>query len=761
MIKYNIKKAWILASLIITAMLSTAVAAEIEEIIVTATKREQSLQDVSLSVTAISGDTLEEFSISNFYDMDIPGVNIAQGGMNDNAFIRGIGQSSGNFGFENSAPYYIDGVYFGRARASRLAWLDPERVEVLKGPVPTYLGKNASAGGISISSRRPTEEFEGFIDVFNEFQHSELAVNAAVSGPLSDNFRVRVAGKFRDLSDGWMHNVSLGVDEPRQEDTLFRVSGEWDITEKLTAYAKYENVDAQWFGRNTQQANCAANAVIDPVVEDCIFNETRASIAFPNLNHADIWDRQYPDELSFINDFQYNGMALILEWDLGAAVLTSTTSQYEFDNTFFADASHSSFDRALAEFDEHFEQTSQEIRITSSADDGLEWMAGVYYDTNENINTTRNSLPIAMGMIVFRDNDEDADSYGVFGEVGFDLTGTVKAKVGGRYSSYEKVNTYDSAIWVNLVPGQGPEAAMAVGMATFTINDNVQEASKFQPSLTVEWRPNDDTMYYVSAKEGFKAGALNHQTTSPDPAIQQIQPEEVTAIELGAKWTLMDGRARVNVALFDAEYENYQTSLFDPVALAFVVGNAGAASTQGIEIDAQYAATNNLTLGAYVSLLDAKWDQYSGVNCYLNPRQTVAEGCVEVAPGRFAQDLSGTPLQFAPDYSATLTANYNKPINENLEFSSTISLFVTDDYVLSVDGDPGQRQDSYAKLDARLGVGSLDGKWSLALIGRNLNDEHVLEWIGNAPGSPGQASDFALLKRTQQIALQGVYRFGK
>ena len=113
------------------SLLPASAFAQLEEVVVTATKREKSLQDVSMSINAISGATLEEFSISNFYDMDIPGVNIAQGGMNDNAFIRGIGQSSGNFGFENSAPYYIDGVYYGRARGTRLAWLDSERIEVL------------------------------------------------------------------------------------------------------------------------------------------------------------------------------------------------------------------------------------------------------------------------------------------------------------------------------------------------------------------------------------------------------------------------------------------------------------------------------------------------------------------------------------------------------------------------------------------------------------------------------------------------------
>lgn len=755
-----------LAGFVASCLPLTASAQALEEIVVTATKREQSLQDVPLSISAISGETLENFSISNFYDMDIPGVNIAQGGMNDNAFIRGIGQSSGNFGFENSAPYYIDGIYYGRARGTRLAWLDTERIEVLKGPVPTYLGKNASAGGINIVSRRPTEQVDGFIDIYNEFEHSEVVVNGAISGPLSDTFRARAAIKYRDLQDGWMTNTVTGLDEPAQEDTLMRLSAEWDVSDSIEIYAKIETVDAQWDGRNTQQSNCAPTAVIDPALEDCIFNETRAVFADPTTNHADIWDRNYAPGTTFINDFEYIGGSLIIEWDLGDAVLTSTTGYYDFENTFLADASHSTFDRGLAEFQEFFEQASQEIRIASSGDSSIDWMAGVYYDTNNNENTTRNSLPGAMGMIVFRDNDEDADSYAVFGEVGFNLSDTVTAKVGGRYTDYEKDNFYRQQIWINLVPGQPPSAAMAVGMATFEI-PNTQSDSKLQPSIGLEWRPNDDSMYYITAKEGFKAGGLDHQATNPSPERQRIEAEEVTAVEIGAKWTLADGRARVNASLFNAEYDNYQVSLFDPINIAFVTGNAGAATTRGLEIDADFAVTDNFRLSAYLSFLDAEWDDYEGVNCYLNPVQTAAEGCVPLLDangnptGSNGQDLSGTPLQFAPDLSGTLTADYRAPISGDIEFFGNVSLFFTDDYQISPDGDPDQAQDGYTKIDARLGVEASDRRWTVALVGRNLTDEFVFEWTGNAPLSPGAASNFSLLKRTRQVAVQGVYRFGE
>ncbi len=739
----------------------------LEEIIVTATKREADLQEVALSISAISGATLDKFSISNFYDMDIPGVNIAQGGMNDNAFIRGIGQSSGNFGFENSAPYYIDGVYYGRARGTRLAWLDVERVEVIKGPVPTYLGKNASAGGISMTSRRPTDAADAYIDLYQEFEHDETVVTAAVSGPLSDNFRARLAAKFRDLRDGWMTNTYLDKEEPAQEDFLLRASAEWDLTDSFQAYAKLETVNAEWEGRNTQQFDCQPNANIDPAFEDCEF-DTKRALWFDPANHpTGLWRRDLEAGDNFINDFEYIGGAVILTWDLAGATVTSTTAYYEFENEFYADASHSTFDRGMANFKEDFDQFSQEVRVHSETDGALSWMAGAYYDSNDNVNATRNSLPVAMGMIVNRDNDEDAESFGVFGEVAYDLSPQWRVVASGRYSDYEKDNTYVQEIRVNAVPGLPWTDAMVAGAASFSI-PNSQGDNKFQPSIGLEFRPSESAMYYATYKEGFKAGGLDHQTTSNNPETQRIESEEVEAFEAGARWDLVDGRVRLNASAFHAKYTNLQVSLFDPTASggagAFLTGNAGGATTKGIEVDTQWALTENLTFGAYLSILDAEYDEYEGVNCYAVPAQTQAGGCLPLvnAAGESAgrgQDLSGTPLQFGPDLSGTLTLDYAAPIGTDMELFTNLSLFFTDDYQISADGDPDLVQKGYAKLDLRAGFGAADQRWQVALVGRNLTDEEIFEWAGNTPLA-GNTSHFGLLKRTRQIALQGTLRLG-
>ena len=184
----------------------------LQEIIITATKRDASLQDVALAVSAVTGEQLTEMAIKRFDDIEIPAVHIGQGGANDALFIRGIG-SGFNSGFDQSAPIYIDGVWFGNAQSQRLAFLDVGQIEVLRGPQPTYLGKNAIAGAIAIVGARPTAEFSAELDVSYEFEAGERAIAASVSGPLNDRVRARAAIKSTEM-DGYMKNLGTNRDDP-------------------------------------------------------------------------------------------------------------------------------------------------------------------------------------------------------------------------------------------------------------------------------------------------------------------------------------------------------------------------------------------------------------------------------------------------------------------------------------------------------------------------------------------------------------------
>jgi len=190
----------------------------LDEIIVTSQVRQQSLQDVPLSVVAVAGEALQEGNIARLEDLqaNIPSFNMNETGIATNIFIRGIG-SGVNQGFEQSVGTFIDGIYYGRAQSSRAPFLDLERIEVLRGPQAILFGKNSIGGALNITTAKPTYEFEGYARASYEFEDGETAIEGAISGPLSDKVRARVAGRYRD-ANGYYENATLNQDEAQRED---------------------------------------------------------------------------------------------------------------------------------------------------------------------------------------------------------------------------------------------------------------------------------------------------------------------------------------------------------------------------------------------------------------------------------------------------------------------------------------------------------------------------------------------------------------
>ena len=230
---------------VITSTVSVAQAQNqlvLEEIVVTATKREAALQDVPIAISVVSGEKIEQFGVTELDELAayLPGVHIGESGGNNQVFIRGIG-SGNNAGFEQSVGTFIDGVYFGRARNSRAAFLDIERVEVLKGPQSTLFGKNTVAGAINITTAQPLDSFEAYVDLGHESELNGQSLTAMVTGPLSDSVRGRFVAKTYER-DGWMKNIFPGgKDGPSQDNTIMRGTLAWDATEQLSVNLKVEH----------------------------------------------------------------------------------------------------------------------------------------------------------------------------------------------------------------------------------------------------------------------------------------------------------------------------------------------------------------------------------------------------------------------------------------------------------------------------------------------------------------------------------------
>jgi len=722
----------------------------LEEVVVTAQARSESMQDVPISLTVLSGDTLDKVGIDSFYDYTVPGVNLQQGGMSDNAFIRGIGQSSGNFGIESSAPFYVDGAYYGKSRATRLAFLDVASVEVLKGPQPIHLGKNAIAGALNVNSRRPTDSFEASVSAAYEFEAAETDLTATVSGPLGERLRGRLVAKSREMKDGWIDNTFINDSEPKQKDELARVSFEWDTSDTVQVFIKAEYADLTWDGRATQQFGCLSNAPINLNFEDCVFNKTRAVNFDPAAYPTNYFKSGAESGDNFKNDLEQSGGQLQVTWDLSLAELKSVTSYYSFTNNHFSTPDHGISNRGVAEFVENFDQFSQELRLVSTAETGIEWLVGAYFDKANNDDDTQLAVPSSMNMATLRYAREDADSWAVFGEVGIALGAQVKAKFGGRYSENDKSFSFEQRNG-SFVPGR--DATFTAGGFSYA-NERYQD-DKFQPSVIFEWRPAGETMIYGSYKKGFKSGGFDHQPTSGGLPLRQLtfKPESANAYELGLKTTILDGRMRFNAAVFDVDFSDLQVSSLNVEAgQGFITTNAGKATTRGVEFDIAWLVTEDLNLSANIALLDGKYDKFTNAQCYQVPAQTAAEGCTAGV-----QDLSGETLQYAPDYAATLSAEYSRPLGDSLRVFFRTELFLTDAQQLNSDGDPDTVQGAYEKIDARIGIGSLDGRWQAAIVGRNLTDEIIAVYAAGTPLNGN--SHFGILDRTRQIGVQLRYNF--
>jgi len=353
----------------------------LEEIIVTAAYREQGLQDVPVSISAVTGDTIAHAAIQKAEDIQflVPNFTLTETGIGTNAFIRGAG-SGINQAFEQSVGTYIDGVHFGRAQQWRSPFLDIERVEVLRGPQSILFGKNSVAGALNITTARPTDEFEGSFRASWEFEDDESIIEGVVSGPISDRFRYRVAARQRELK-GYVWNDTLKEEEPNREDWTVRGTLEFDVTDNLVATLKAEVGEFDVDGRHIEIVN-ELPAAGGPF-QGLQYNQVLSLVfgADPSVNNV-VQD----DVRSSNGDFSYNeseNFALTLDWALGDFDFKSITAMSTFEYDEFCDCDFTGAVVFGAALQETYDQFSQEFRLSSPIGERFDYIAGLYYQTSE------------------------------------------------------------------------------------------------------------------------------------------------------------------------------------------------------------------------------------------------------------------------------------------------------------------------------------------------------------------------------------------
>jgi len=774
----------------------------LEEIVVTAAYREQGLQDVPVSISAVTGETLTASAIQKAEDIQflVPNFTLTETGIGTNAFIRGIG-SGINQAFEQSVGTYIDGVYFGRAQQWRAPFLDIERVEVLRGPQSILFGKNSVAGALNITTAKPTAEFEGSLNLSNEFENNELIVEGMISGPISDRVHYRIAARSRDL-DGHMKNATLNRDEPEREDFMVRGTLEFDISDDLVATLKAEVGEFDVTGRHIEIVNELGSPAFGGLTYGQIL--TGAFGADPSvLNTAQ-------DEVRSSNgDFSNNELenfVLTLDWDIGELDLESITAFSTFEYDEFCDCDFTGASVFGAALQESFDQFSQEFRLTSPLGGTFDYIGGLYFQTSDHeyadqivvpgdsilVPAINGQSPGAGNLVANTQASRlatvDNDVLSFFAQLNWHFGDIFTLQVGGRYTSDERDGFRTMSIigtdfaplpapqvgaplvYANLfgisstnLANLGPTGAFFLSTLGELPVEGSRDTSKVSPEIKGVWNIGDDVMLYVSASDGFKSGSYdfraNNRNFYPDMASSfEFDDEEARNFEIGGKFTLAGGAMELNVAAFDTEYDDLQISIFDGV-LGFNVGNAASAEIQGFEVDWRWAASDYVTVSGGFAVTDFEFTDFENGQCYFGQTPNTdldGDGTPELC------SYTGNSNQMVSDFQGNLAVDIRAPVGGSLEGHAMFGLFYTDDYDASAAFDPGLVQDSYTMLNARLALGSQTGRWQIALLAKNLSDEKVLSFGGDTPlaGSTfGAKSNYALYGAGRTLALQALINF--
>jgi len=740
-----------------------------DEIIVTASKRETTLKEIPMAIQAVTGERMSETGIDNLDQLSatIPNFHVGDSLLTTSIAIRGA-SSQPERGFDQSVGMFIDGIYKPRSRQYRAPFMDVSRVEVLRGPQAVLFGLNSTAGAVSIvsNSNQPGDEFEATIKTRYEFEYEGASVEAAIGGSVSDQFALRVAGRFRDDSKGQITNAFDGQDYGAAEEAVLRGTAVWTPQAGTTFTLKADFADFEVNGNLGEEAS--------PSLFGGLNGNTEIA-----LDHRNNWDGNDPgyallssrgvvDRATTGLDQESVNIALTYEQDVGDSTVTALLgySDSEWNSALDGDTGPAYFiDSAIHE---EYEQTSLEVRWTSPADEPLEWIVGAYYQDSELLNRQPNVLGGAYDAFFgfgFAPGDNmvylpgemglNSNSVSAFGILTWNVSDDVRVTGGLRWvdteSDYFRANSQCQTADEALLP-QATLEALGGFFFCFTAPGYTDSRSSdnFMPELAIQWDATDDLMVYGKVSESAKAGGYGFSTglalDGNGVPLAEFDDEKALGFELGAKFKR--DTVEANLTVFNTDFEDLQVNGFDPVTFNASIQNAAKVISQGIEFDGRWAVSDFLSLSGSLAFLDSEFDSFDGAPC-----DALGNHPASVAvPGTC--DVSGVRTAYAPETSGSLNVDLRIPVANDLAFVGGVYLNYSDDYFTDPQLTREFQQDSYTMVNARLGVEAEDGRWSLSLIGNNLSDEEVVN------SSFTFFTHNAYLKSARTVAIQGTYRIG-
>lgn len=767
----------------------------LEEIIITARKREESLQDAPLQVTALSKERIEQFDATSLERIAslAPQLFVARTSNGSGAQItmRGIGSSATSIGLEQSVAVVLDGVYFGQGRVLNEGMFDLAQVEILKGPQALFFGKNATAGVISLTTAKPTDELEITARGYYEFEAKELRGEAIVSGPLTESLGGRLAIRYSKMFGGLFDNTSgvqswntfdvatatpgvatapAGTDHtPGSEDFLLRGTLSFNPTDDLSATfsgaytrSKFENSSFNAVIYNCPGGVSQTNGT--PCGDHFKISQNRFPVVTRSLPYA-------KRDGSLYNDYESYSLTANVEYTLGALTLTSVTNWQNNDDAWACHCDGQSQPGAVyaTEFST-WRSVSEELRVLSNFEGHFDFMAGfLFQDTKRDFDQWFGFLgllnsaapaPKYFAVSVSKDGATKGQTVSPFAQLLVQVTDDIELAAGVRYTHETKDSRFIHPYLNPAVTGLWQQGIPVTGNQKF---------SDWSPEATLTWHVNEDLTLYGAYKTAYKSGGFSISGLySAGGSVQDFlfSPETVAGGEIGAKSTLADGQLRLNSTLYWYTFKDLQVDFFNSPSFAFITLNAGKARTRGVEIETEYAPTwlAGLTLRGSVAFNDAKYLDFIAP-CWAG--QTLAQGCSAATPvpetaGTPGQDISGRPTTVAPKWSTSYGFNYEREI-AGFNWGAALDGVFSSDYLASTIASPHTKRDSYATLNLSTHIGTSDGRWDLAVIAKNLTNELIVSGGGDAPSTPVGGNPFAdqigLTSNPRTVAMQLTFKY--
>jgi iron complex outermembrane receptor protein len=723
-----------------------ALAQQLEEVLVTAQRRSESIEDVPLSVAAISGENITVGKIADLNDIAfaVPGVTFNEFNVGEPRFyIRGIGNSSDSAASDQAVGVFLDEVYIGRTGGVGFDLLDLERIEILRGPQGTLYGKNTNGGAINVVTMRPSQEnlvklsaSVGNYDMYN--------LNGLVNGGIADSVAGKLVLQYQER-DGFGKNVitpeEIATDGDFSASRLIGgsigASGSGDKLDDLEKYSVRGQL--QWdlsdsmslllgadYAKNKTNGSCRHLQNLDEAVQGLgVLWALGMSDRYMND------DRHCSTQIDTDQEREIKGGMVRFDWTMDWADFMSLTAYRESDYDFVDDLTGIPLldlnappvsgtplpplpgvftppENVIDGVDEQADQFSQEFRFTGSTG-SLDWVAGAFY-MEENVNrkeefyTQYNTLLqlgfglAAIGDVLFT-QDNETTSMALYGQADWHITDRWTLTYGVRWSDDEKKITQNAIDLLGTTPTGVPLIAPEFPQPV-KADDSWSEVTN---KASISYSPTDEIMLYATYSEGFKSGAFPSQANLPSVAGQSVDPEQVTNYEAGVKSSWWNNRIQFNASYYFMDYDDLQ--VFELNNRLLLVLLSAQAESEGVDVDFNVLVTENFMISSSYNYNDATYTDFidSGGN-----------------------DVSDNSLVFAPENAFAISADYRLDLDSAGALNFNVNYAWKDDYFTAASNAEKTRQDDIGMIGASAGWTSADQRWEVVLWGKNLDDEQQI-----------------------------------